>query len=128
MRLFAELRTRERLTPGEVDTLIEAAKKGQHDATAILVAFRHGAPSGRVVRPALGSGGFWGCCAPCEADQERDPSTHSLQADELRALRHLQRKQVAIAYVFVSGRGAVPFTTAGFTGWWSARRAAVSVL
>jgi hypothetical protein len=72
MRLFAEVRTREHLTPGEVDTLIEAAKKGRHDATAILVAFRHGAPSGRVVRPALGSGGFWGCCAPCEADQERD--------------------------------------------------------
>jgi integrase len=42
MRLFAELRAREHLSPGEVDTLIEAAKKGRHDATAILVAFRHG--------------------------------------------------------------------------------------
>jgi integrase len=41
----AELRTREHLTPGEVETLVEAAKANRHglrDATMILVAFRHG--------------------------------------------------------------------------------------
>src|SRR6516162_1669477 len=41
----AELRTREHLTPGEVDALIEAAKANRHghrDATIILIAFRHG--------------------------------------------------------------------------------------
>ena len=41
----AELRAREHLTPGEVDTLIEAAKANRHghrDATMILLAFRHG--------------------------------------------------------------------------------------
>jgi integrase len=41
----AELRTREHLTPGEVEALIEAAKAnrwGHRDATMILVAFRHG--------------------------------------------------------------------------------------
>ena len=41
----AELRTREHLTPGEIEALIEAAKKnrqGQRDATMILLAFRHG--------------------------------------------------------------------------------------
>ena len=41
----AELRTREHLTPGEVDTLIVAAKvnrNGHRDATMILVALRHG--------------------------------------------------------------------------------------
>ena len=40
----AELRTREHLTPGEVETPIEAAKAnryGHRDATMILVAFRH---------------------------------------------------------------------------------------
>jgi integrase len=41
----AELRTREHLTPGEVEALIEAAKANRHghrDATMILLAFRHG--------------------------------------------------------------------------------------
>ena len=41
----AEMRTREYLTPHEVEKLIAAAKLGRHghrDATLILVAFRHG--------------------------------------------------------------------------------------
>ena len=41
----AALRTREHLTPGEVEALIEAAKANRHghrDATMILLAFRHG--------------------------------------------------------------------------------------
>ena len=41
----AELRTREHLTPGEVEALVEAAKANRHghrDATMILVAYRHG--------------------------------------------------------------------------------------
>src|SRR5580693_280646 len=41
----AELRTREHLTPGEVEALIEAAEANRHghrDATMILVAYRHG--------------------------------------------------------------------------------------
>jgi integrase len=41
----AELRTREHLTPREVEALVEAAKANRHghrDAIMILVAFRHG--------------------------------------------------------------------------------------
>src|SRR4029077_21278714 len=41
----AEMRTREYLTPHEVEKLIVAAKLGRHghrDATLVLVAFRHG--------------------------------------------------------------------------------------
>ena len=41
----AEMRTREYLTPDEVEKLIAAAKLGRHgqrDATLILVGFRHG--------------------------------------------------------------------------------------
>ena len=47
----AELRTREHLTPGEVDALIEAAKAnryGHRDATMILVAFCHGLRAAEV--------------------------------------------------------------------------------
>jgi integrase len=48
----AELRTREHLTPGEVEVLVEAAKAnrhGQRDATMILLAFRHGLRAGRAL-------------------------------------------------------------------------------
>jgi hypothetical protein len=41
----AELRTREYLTPGEVEKLIKEARQGRYghrDATLILIAFRHG--------------------------------------------------------------------------------------
>src|SRR5712671_630295 len=50
-RLNADLRTREHLTPGEVETLIETAKANRHghrDATMILVAFRHGLRAAEV--------------------------------------------------------------------------------
>ena len=37
-----ELRSREYLTPAEIDKLIKAAKEGRWGATLILVAYRHG--------------------------------------------------------------------------------------
>jgi hypothetical protein len=66
----AELRTREHLTPGEVDTLIEAAKANRHghrDATQARVA------GGRDLRPALGPGRVRCRGAACAAGQERHP-------------------------------------------------------
>jgi site-specific recombinase XerD len=47
----AELRTREHLTPSEVEAVIEAAKANRHghrDATMILVTFRHGLRAAEV--------------------------------------------------------------------------------
>jgi integrase len=126
MLLFAELRTREYLTPGEVDTLIEAAKKGRHDATAILVAFRHGLRAAELCDLRWDQVDFGG--AVLHVRRIKNGTQALIPCRPMSCERCLQRKQVAIAYVFVSGRGAVPFTTAGFTGWWSARRAAVSVL
>jgi len=41
----SELRTREFMTPAEIDTLVEAAKAsrwGHRDATMILICYRHG--------------------------------------------------------------------------------------
>ena len=51
----AELQTREHLTPGEVELLVEAAKANRHghrDATMILVAFRHGLRAAEVATSA----------------------------------------------------------------------------
>ena len=47
-----ELRTREHLTPAEVERLIEAARgnrRGHRDATMILIAFRHGLRASELV-------------------------------------------------------------------------------
>ena len=47
-----ELRTREHLTPAEVERLIETAKdnrQGHRDATMILIAFRHGLRASELV-------------------------------------------------------------------------------
>jgi integrase len=48
----AELRTREHLTPDEVERLIEAAKANRHghrDALMVLLAYRHGLRAAEVV-------------------------------------------------------------------------------
>ena len=70
----AEMRTREYLTPAEVERLIAAAKLGRHghrDATLILVAFRHGLRAveiadlewSQVDAPSCRFGSMPTCCA-----------------------------------------------------------------
>jgi integrase len=113
----ADVRPREYLTAKEVERLEEAARKhsrhGHRDATAILIAYRHGLraaelcsvtwdmielDSGRIhVRRA--KGGL--------------PSTHPLTGREIRALRQLRRNHLQSRYVFNSERGG-PVTTAWF--------------
>src|SRR6516162_11405344 len=86
-KLNTEMRTREYLTPDEVEKLIAAAKLGRHchrDATLILVAFRHGLRAGEIADLEW-SQVEWG----------RNPALHVRRAknggDELRMLRELQR-------------------------------------
>ncbi len=112
----AELRTREHLTPGEVDALIEAAKAnryGHRDATMILVAFRHGLRAVEVCDLRWDQVDFNGAVLHVRRVKNGTPSTHPLLGDELRALRRLQRESSPSPFVFVSERGT-PFTTAGF--------------
>jgi integrase len=55
----AELRTREHLTPDEVERLIEAAKSNRHghrDALTVLLAYRHGLRAAEVVDLRWGAG------------------------------------------------------------------------
>jgi integrase len=112
----AELRSREYLTPTEVDQLMAAAKGNRHghrDATMILIAYRHG------FRPSEVCDLRW---SQIDLDQARlhvrrvkrgTPSVHALQGDELRALRRLKRESPAHSdFVFMTERGG-PFTTTG---------------
>jgi integrase len=112
----AELRTREHLTPSEVEALIEAAKvnrHGQRDATMILVAFRHGLRAAEACDLRWEQVDFNAAVLHVRRVKNGTPSANPLLGDELRALRRLQRESAASPFVFVS-EGGSPFATAGF--------------
>lgn len=113
----AELRTREHLTPSEVEKLIEAAKSnrwGHRDATMILVAYRHGFRAAELADLRWDQVDMATAILHVRRVKRGTPSTHPIMGDELRALRRLHREQDPKApFVFTSERGA-PFTTAGF--------------
>jgi integrase len=112
----AELRTREHLTPSEVESLIEAAKSkryGHRDATMVLLAYRHGLRACELVDLEWSQVDFKAAVLHVRRAKKGTPSTHPLRGEELRALRKLLRESPASSYVFVSERGS-PFTPAGF--------------
>ncbi len=92
----AELRTREHLTPDEVERLIKAAgnnRWGHRDATMILIAYRHGLRAAELVDLRWDSVDFSHSRMHVSRVKEGSPSTHPLTGRELRALRRLQREQ-----------------------------------
>jgi type 1 fimbriae regulatory protein FimB/type 1 fimbriae regulatory protein FimE len=104
----AELRSREYLTDAEVEKLTSAAKanrRGQRDATMILVAYQHGLRVSELVDQRWTRWTHNVTLAVRRA-KKGSPSTHTI--------RKLQRDQNPKSpFVFTSERG-VPFTTAGF--------------
>ena len=113
----AELRSREHLTPDEVERLIAAAKDsrwGHRDATMLLVAYRHGLRASELTDLRWDQIDFSTANLHVRRAKKGTPATHPILGDELRALRRLQREQTPKSpFVFTSERGA-PFTTAGF--------------
>ena len=98
------MREREYLTPKEVDRLQDAARKhsryGHRDATAILIAYRHGLRASELCELTWDSG-------------RGVDSTHPLTGKEIRALRQLRRENLQSRYVFNTERGG-PVTRAWF--------------
>src|SRR5262245_34945106 len=91
----AELRTREHLTPGEVEALMEPARTNRHghrDATMILIAFRHGLRASELCDLRWDQVEFGAAVLHVRRVKNGTPSTHPLRGDELRALRRLQRE------------------------------------
>jgi type 1 fimbriae regulatory protein FimB/type 1 fimbriae regulatory protein FimE len=113
----AELRSREHLTPDEVERLIAAAKDGRwgnRDATMVLVAYRHGLRASELTDLRWDQIDFSTANVHVRRTKKGTPATHPILGDELRALRRLQREQAPKSpFVFTSERGG-PFTTAGF--------------
>jgi integrase len=113
----SEMRTREYLTPSEIEKLTKAAGKnrqGHRDATMILTAYRHGLRVSELVDLRWDQVEFAAGNMHIRRVKSGSPATHPIKGDELRALRRLQRDQEPKSpFVFTSERDS-PFTTAGF--------------
>jgi type 1 fimbriae regulatory protein FimB/type 1 fimbriae regulatory protein FimE len=111
-----ELRSREHLTPKEVERLIDAAsgnRWGHRDATMILLAYRHGLRASELTDLRWDQVDFNQAVLHVRRAKNGTPSTHPLTGVEMRALRRLKRETPDSPFMFVSERGA-PFSTAGF--------------
>jgi integrase len=102
-------RGREYLTEREVERLVEAAKQnrsGHRDATAILVAYRHGLRASEVVVLRWDDIDLATGRLHVRRAKGGDVSVHPISARESRALRKLLREASKSPYVFTARRGA----------------------
>jgi integrase len=116
VNVTVDRRAREYLTEREVDRLIEAAKKnrwGHRDATAILVAYRHGLRASELVGLRWDDIELSTGRLHVRRAKSGTPSVHPVSARESRALRKLHREGPASPFVFVSERSA-PLSVAGY--------------
>jgi integrase len=113
----ADLRTREHLTPAEVEKLIETLRGNRHghrDALVALLAYRHGLRAAEVVDLRWEQVDFKTATLHVRRVKNGTPSTHPLTGRELRDLRRHQRESAKSPFVFVSERGA-PLSAPGFS-------------
>jgi type 1 fimbriae regulatory protein FimB/type 1 fimbriae regulatory protein FimE len=113
-----EVRTREHLTPAEVETLATAAQKrgryGQRDALAIRMAARHGFRVSELCELRWDQIDLSAGLIHIARKKNGVPSTHPLKGDEIRALRQLRRDWPDGRFVFVTERGS-PFSRSGLS-------------
>jgi integrase len=109
----AELRTREYLTPAEIEKLIKAAKAGRwghRDAAVILIAYRHGLRAKEACELEWSQVEFGRSAAlHVRRAKQGKPAVHPIRGDELRMLTALRRDYPFSGNVFTSERGT-PFT------------------
>jgi integrase len=109
----SDLRTREYLTPAEVEKLTKEAKHGRYghrDATLVLIAFRHGLRAHEICDLEWSQVEFGrSACLHVRRVKNGKPSVHPLRGDEVRALRELRRQFPDSSFVFATERGG-PFT------------------
>ena len=114
-----DARPREYLTEREVERLIDAARKnrwGHRDATAILLAYRHGLRASELVTIRWDDIEFQTSKIHVRRAKGGQTTVHPLGGKELRALRRLQRETPdgqRTVHLFVSERLA-PLSVAGY--------------
>jgi integrase len=110
----AERRSREHLTPDEVEKLTKAAgqvgRHGARDAALIRLTYRHGLRVSEAVALRWDQIDLKQGLVHVNGLKNGVSSTHPLRGPELRSLRQLQRDYPG-AYVFATERGG-PMTTA----------------
>jgi len=110
------VRPREYLTEREIEKLIKAAGEnrwGHRDATAILIAYRHGLRASELVALRWDDIDFQTGKLHVRRAKGGTASVHPIGGRELRALRRLKRETSQSVYVFVSERLA-PLSVAGY--------------
>jgi len=99
---------RKHLTEAEIERVVAAARESRHghrDATAILVAFRHGLRCSELVGLRWEQINLDAGTALINRRKNGAPSAHPLSGTEMRALRKLQREGGGRSpFVFVSER------------------------
>ncbi len=104
-----ERRSREHLTPQEVERLMSAAgrlgRHGHRDATLILIAYRHALRVGELVALRWDQVDLQQGLLHVSRLKGGTDSTHPLRGPEIRGLRRMKREAEASAYVFVTERG-----------------------
>jgi type 1 fimbriae regulatory protein FimB/type 1 fimbriae regulatory protein FimE len=107
-------RSREYLTPEEVEQLLRAARRQgrykQRNATLMLLMYRHGLRVAELVRLRWEMFDLKAALFHVQRVKNGVPSVHPLRGAELRALRQLDGTGAGAAYLFVSERGG-PLTT-----------------
>jgi type 1 fimbriae regulatory protein FimB/type 1 fimbriae regulatory protein FimE len=107
-------RSREHLTPQEVERLMTAAghlgRHGHRDTTLILIAYRHALRVGELVSLRWDQVDLTQGLLHVARLKNGTASTHPLRGPEIRALRRLEREAGGGAYVFTTERGG-PLTT-----------------
>jgi type 1 fimbriae regulatory protein FimB/type 1 fimbriae regulatory protein FimE len=104
-------RTRECLTPDEVERMIAAARRAdgrlaERDALLIMMAYRHGLRASELIALRWDQIDLKAGTLHVARLKHGSPSTHPLRGPELRALRAWKREQGDTApYVFTSLRG-----------------------
>jgi len=109
---YRDRRSREHLTPQEVDKLIQAAsglgRYGHRDGTLILLAYRHGLRVSELVALRWDQLDLEQGLLHVSRLKNGVPSTHPLRGPEIRALRRLRREYAPSPYVFTTERrGAI---------------------
>ena len=103
-----DVRSREYLTPIEVDMLMTTAGKtgrhGHRDKTLILVMYRHGLRVSELITLRWEQVDLDGGLIHVNRSKNGTSSTHPLGGTEIRALRRLKRDYPITQYVFVTER------------------------
>ena len=109
-------RPREYLKEPEIERLMDAARQnrwGHRDATAILMAYRHGLRASELVGLRWDDLDLAHGRLHVRRSKGGETAVHPIGGKEMRALRRLQRETVRSVYVFISERGA-PLSVAGY--------------